>query len=118
MPGVLEGMFATMRSFFTELAKVSPGGSVVELPGVTACLVPALGERSVFNSVIYEDAGQLEAGLDEIAAAYDSAGVTALTVWSHESDVRVGEVLKRAGHTLDARDRTHGRVNMWERRRS
>ena len=30
----------------------------------------------------------------------------------------LSSVLKRAGHTLDARDRTHGRVNMWERRRS
>ena len=102
MPGVIERMLATMRSFFGEFAKASPRGSVFELPGVTACLVPALGQRSVFNCVVYERAEDLEAGLDEVAAAYDGAGVEAWTVWSHESDLRAADVLERAGHKLDA----------------
>jgi ribosomal protein S18 acetylase RimI-like enzyme len=96
-------MFATMRAYFGALAEASPGGHVVELPGVAGCVVPRLPERSVFNCVIYDDAGALEQGLDRLAEAYDSAGVNAWTVWVHESDTRAQEVLAGAGHELDAK---------------
>ena len=102
MPRVLERMFATMRSFFCRFAEASPGGSVIALPGVSACVTPGLPNRSVFNSVIYDDAGALEAALGDAASGYVRAGVTAWTVWSHESDGHAAELLARAGHELDA----------------
>ena len=99
---VLDPMFRSMRAFWLAIAGASVGGSALELPGVTAAIVPAMPERSVVNSVVYDDADALERELDAIAAAYDDAGVHAWTVWVHESDERAGDLLAGAGHVLDA----------------
>ncbi len=102
MAAALERMFATMRSAYCAYAAAAPGGCVMEMPGVSAYVMPRIPERSFFNGVVYEDASSLEAALDDVAAAYDRAGVAAWTVWAHESDERASEILERAGHLLDA----------------
>jgi GNAT superfamily N-acetyltransferase len=79
-------MFRTMRAFWLANAERSRGGSTLELPGVAAATVPAMPERSVVNSVVYEDA----------------VGVDAWTVWVHESDARAQDLLAAAGNALDA----------------
>lgn len=93
--------------FWRHLAEAS-GGSVFEDGDVLAAIVPAAAERSVFNSVFFEDGERLLGALEEIAAAYAEAGVRAWTVWVPESEVGVAETLERAGHVLDATPRAMG----------
>jgi len=95
-------MFKSLRAFFLESARASRGGSALELPGVAAAIVPAMPARSVVNCVVYEDVDALGTALDQLAAAYDEAGVNAWTVWVHEDDARAQELLSSAGHVLDA----------------
>mgnify|MGYP001366308829 CR=1 FL=1 len=89
------------------LAEAS-GGHVWEREGVLAAVVPLAPERSVFNSVFYEDGQALLASLDEIAAAYQQAGVKAWSVWVPEEDAGTAAALERAGHTDDAQPREMG----------
>jgi GNAT superfamily N-acetyltransferase len=83
-------------------AAASPGGRTVMRDGLIATIVPAVRERSVFNSVIYDDPAAVEDSLDELATAYDEAGVLAWTVWVPDHDRAIGELLSEAGHVLDA----------------
>src|SRR5919198_5573887 len=106
---MLDVMFRGMWSFWPAFAASTRGGSVVELPGILAGVVPAMPERSVVNCVLYEDAGALESGLEELAAAYDRAGVNAWTVWVYETDEPAQAVLGAAGHALDAAPMGQGR---------
>lgn len=78
------------------------GGSTWEREGVMGAVIPAAPERSVFNSVFYSDGEALLASLDQLAVAYDEAGVRAWTVWVPEDDRKVATALERAGHKLDA----------------
>lgn len=73
-----------------------------ELDGVGAAVVPACPERSVMNCVCYQGAPQLVAALDELAAIYADAGVTAWTVWVPPGDREAASALEAAGHVLDA----------------
>ena len=49
--------------------------------GVTACVSPARPERSVVNSVVYDDAEALIAAIPALAVTYEDAGIAAWTVW-------------------------------------
>ena len=84
------------------------GGSVWEQGGVLAAIVPGAPDRSVFNSVFYEDGERLLGSLEPIADAYERAGVSAWTVWVPEADADVAKGLERAGHVLDATPRYMG----------
>ena len=84
------------------LADASEDSQLVERDGVLAAVVPSVPERSVFNSVVYRDADALAAALDDLAAAYDEAGVLAWTVWVPEVERDAAEVLEGAGHVFDA----------------
>jgi GNAT superfamily N-acetyltransferase len=75
---------------------------VIDRDGVTAAVVPAIPDRSVANSVAYRDGEALGAALDDLAAAYDDAGVRAWTVWVPEDDRESAALLEAAGHRLDA----------------
>ena len=94
-------MFRSMRAFWLANAAATDGGSMLELPGVAAAIVPAMPERSVVNCVVYDNADALESRLDWVAGAYDAAGVQAWTVWVHESDARTQSMLAHSGHVLD-----------------
>lgn len=93
---------------YWRLMAEAAGGTVWERDGVRAAIFPAAPERSVFNSVFYEDGEPLLGALDELAAAYDGAGVRAWTVWVPEADTAVAEGLAAAGHALDANPRDMG----------
>ena len=75
---------------------------MVERDGVLAAVVPATPDRSVVNSVAYEDAGRLERALPELAEVYEAAGVRAWTVWVPHDDAEAAGALAGAGHVLDA----------------
>ena len=95
-----------MAQCFASFAR-SAGAEVIEREGVTAGVNPAVRERSVFNSVVYTEAGALAAVYDELASAY-AAGGCAWTVWVPEDDAATAELLAANGHHLDAKPRAMG----------
>ena len=90
-----------MREWLRLVGRSSPGARVLERDGVTAAVVPAAAERSVVNSVLYQDAAGLAAAYDELAAAYAEIGAV-WTVWVPSNDEEASDALQRAGHELDA----------------
>jgi len=91
-----------LAAFVRILGRGSESSALFEREGVLGAIVPAVPERSVLNSVAYRDAGSLGAALDELAAAYEEAGVRAWTVWVPEDDREAARLLEAAGHKLDA----------------
>jgi GNAT superfamily N-acetyltransferase len=94
-------MLASMRSFFAD-APLPSGGRALASDGVLAAVTPALPERSLANSVIYQSEEALEAAYANLTAAYDDAGVRAWTVWVPGHHERARALLERNGHKLDA----------------
>lgn len=99
---VLERMFRNVGLYFARCAMSSPGGQALQFGGVRAALVPALPHVSIVNCVTYDDPDALESCADELAAAYDEAGVKAWAVWTHERDEHAHAVLSEAGFVLDS----------------
>jgi GNAT superfamily N-acetyltransferase len=95
-------MYETFAAAFAAGAASVDGGRVLEPVGFFAAVNPAVPERSVFNSVLYESHDALASAYDELAAAYAQAGVHAWTVWVPESDGDSAKMLADAGHRLDA----------------
>jgi GNAT superfamily N-acetyltransferase len=90
-----------LRDWIRLLGSSSPGAGVHAADGITAAVVPACPQRSICNSVTYEEAGQLAEALDPLAVAYDAAGISAWTVWAPEFDREAIEALEEEGHVLD-----------------
>jgi GNAT superfamily N-acetyltransferase len=108
VPGDSEDWLQLIRDGMPPLWRLlaaGSGGSVWEDDGVFAAIMPSSPDRSVFNSVFYEDAGALTESLAEIADAYERAGVRAWTVWVPEADGETARALEQAGHANDARPR-------------
>ena len=82
-------------------AIVLAGGNVRRWDGVAAGVVPATPGRSIFNGVTYAEEAALAASIDEVALAYEDAGVDAWTVWVPEEDRASAELLQRRGHMMD-----------------
>ena len=76
----------------------SDGARLVEREGLVASVVPAASERSVVNSVVYEDPAALQDAYAELEAAYTDAW----TVWVPDHDHETAGFLERQGHLLDA----------------
>lgn len=91
-----------LRSFIRLVGGGAGTSQVLEHPGVTASVVPAIPDRSIVNSVAYTDAAALDAAMGDLAAAYDNAGIQAWTVWVPEDDRDAAALLEAAGHRLDA----------------
>jgi GNAT superfamily N-acetyltransferase len=95
-------MQASLRAFYRVVAAGSNESQLLERDGLTAAVVPAAPDRSVFNGVVYERGEALADQLDELARTYDAAGVRAWTVWVPARDADSTALLERAGHRLDA----------------
>jgi GNAT superfamily N-acetyltransferase len=80
------------------LSGASEGAHVIERDGVVASVIPLVTNRSVVNSVIYEDLAGLERIYDELAATYENAW----TVWVPDHDTDTADFLAERGHVLDA----------------
>jgi GNAT superfamily N-acetyltransferase len=76
--------------------------ALVRREGLLASVVPASPQRSIFNSVYYEDPAALAAALDALEALYESRGVRAWTVWVPDEDRETAALLEARGHALDA----------------
>ena len=99
---LFDRQYASLLEFCRIMGQASPGARVVEADGVVASVVPASPDRAIPNSVAYGSAAGLERALPGIAAAYETAGVRAWTVWAPASDSASQALLERAGHFLDA----------------
>jgi len=95
---------AGQAPFWKALAERS-GAQVIEREGVLAAVFADAPDRSIFNSVFYEEGERLLAMLDQLASAYEQAGVRAWTVWVPEADRDVATELEAAGHVDDAHPR-------------
>jgi ribosomal protein S18 acetylase RimI-like enzyme len=74
----------------------------VSWPDVGAAIVPASSERSLPNSVLYEDPAALLEHHEAIAAVYAEAGVRAFTVWVEpEDEAALAPELEARGHVRD-----------------
>lgn len=98
---LFDRVYSGTREFARAVGR-GAGASVHELDGVTATVSPNCPERSVVNSVEYDDAGALAAALPALAGLYDEAGVDAWTVWVPAQDRETARLLEHAGHVLDA----------------
>jgi len=99
---VLDGLVAEIELF----GSASETGSIIRPPGVVASLSPATPERSIFNSVFAADVGSLADAYDELADAYERAGVRAWTVWIEDDDRESADLLAERGHALDGAPRS------------
>jgi GNAT superfamily N-acetyltransferase len=90
-----------LHDWLAILGSAAPESRVVDAEGVRGAIVPACPTRSIPNSVSYTDADSLRAGLDEVSAAYEDAGIAAWTVWVPDFDTEAIELLTAAGHVID-----------------
>jgi predicted GNAT family acetyltransferase len=92
-----------LRDFLRWLGGASPGATTFEAPGVTAAIVPVTPERSIVNSVSFDDDAALEAAYDDLAAAYERHGVAAWTVWTPDFEEGAIALLTGKGHEFDGK---------------
>jgi hypothetical protein len=97
-----ERPYLSLWPFCRMVAASSEGARLMELDGVIATHVAVTPERSITNSVVYEDAPALARALGSLASAYDEAGIRAWAVWVPERDRAAQELLEDFGHELDA----------------
>ncbi len=83
----------------------APDSILIRREGLIASVVPASPQRSLFNSVFYDDPAALAGEVDTLAALYESHGVRAWTVWVPDSDRETARLLASRGHALDAEPR-------------
>jgi GNAT superfamily N-acetyltransferase len=92
-----------MRDWVRMLAECSPDGRTIELDGVTAVVCPSVPQRSIVNSVVYSDPDALADRLEDLASAYDEAGIIAWTVWVPDFEAATIALLEAAGHEFDGK---------------
>lgn len=83
----------------------APDSRLIRRDGLFASLTPAAPQRSLFNSVVYDDAAVLGREYSALAEAYDAAGISAWTVWVPDEDREAARLLSDRGHLLDAAPR-------------
>jgi GNAT superfamily N-acetyltransferase len=101
---------ASMMAFYREIAKAAPKAEIVDRDDMIAVINPATPQASIFNGVVYNNPAAIDRGvIDELAAAYENAGVKAWTVWVPDRDFDTRSALIEAGHDLDTVPRIMGR---------
>lgn len=96
--------YAGIARWLTAIA-AADGASLLSREGLLASIAPAAAERSLFNSVVYDEPGALERHLGELALVYEDAGVLAWTVWVPDADREGAVLLAERGHSLDGAPR-------------
>lgn len=93
---------AGVRDEVEAFGSAAPDSFLVRREGLLAAVVPASPQRSLFNSVHYDDPVVLAAELDALEALYESHDVRAWTVWVPDDDREAARLLDSRGHALDA----------------
>lgn len=94
-----------VREEVVAFGSAAPGSKLVRHEGLVASVAPTAPQRSLFNSVYYDDPRALLARLDALAETYDAHGVRAWTVWVPDADRESARLLSARGHSLDAAPR-------------
>jgi GNAT superfamily N-acetyltransferase len=92
---------AGVRDEVEAFGSASPDSSLIRREGLLAAVVPATPQRSLFNSVFYDDPAAPAREYEMLADAYDAAGVRAWTVWVPDHDRATAGLLADRGHLLD-----------------
>jgi GNAT superfamily N-acetyltransferase len=96
---------AGVRDEIEAFGSAAPDSELIREEGMLAALVPSSPQRSLFNSVYYDDAAALATALDSLAETYERSGVRAWTVWVPDEDRETARLLAGRGHALDAEPR-------------
>jgi hypothetical protein len=99
---LLERTVDGLRAFFEAQASACDRAELIQRDGLVALVNAHIPERSLWNSVLYDDPGALEPAVPELADAYERAGVRAWTVWVPPGDDGTARALERDRHVLDA----------------
>jgi GNAT superfamily N-acetyltransferase len=83
---------------------------LIRCEGLIAAVVPASPQRSVFNSVFYDDPTSLAAEIEMLEETYAAQGVSAWTVWVPDRDRETAGLLEQRGHVLDGAPRAMAMV--------
>lgn len=97
----IDGVRAEVEAF----GSAAPDSLLIRREGLLAAVAPATPQRSLFNSVFYDDPAALAGALDDLAEAYGSRGIDAWTVWVPDEDRDSARLLATRGHVLDAAPR-------------
>jgi GNAT superfamily N-acetyltransferase len=93
---------AGVRAEVEAFGSAAANSSLIRREGLLAAVVPATPQRSIFNSVFYDEPAALAGGYEALAAAYEAAGVRAWTVWVPDEDREAARLLADRGHVLDS----------------
>lgn len=96
---------ASVRAEVEAFGTAAPTSRLVRRDGLLAAVTPATPQRSLFNSVYYDDPAALVREYKALAAVYEEAGVCAWTVWVPDEDREAAQLLAAQGHALDAAPR-------------
>ncbi len=91
----------SLKAFVALLGHAAPASSVIEYPGIVGSLVPDTPERSIFNSVAYDQLEDLKNVYPELDRHYLRAGVRAWTVWLMPGAEDAAGFLTQHGHKFD-----------------
>jgi len=83
----------------------APDSLLVRREGLLAAVVPAAPQRSIFNSVYYDDPAALAREVEPLQERYVERGIRAWTVWVPDEDRGTAGLLAARGHLLDAAPR-------------
>lgn len=88
---------ASQRAFLERFGTrtVKPHGSVI------ASVTPEAPDRSLPNSIAYEDPADVLPALPELERIYRAEGIRAWTVWVRPGDDELAVALEEAGHAFD-----------------
>lgn len=96
---------AGVRDEVEAFGSAARGSRLIRRPGLLASLAPASPQRSLFNSVFYDDPAAPAREYEALAEAYAAAGVRAWTIWVPDEDRETARLLAGRGHVLDAAPR-------------
>jgi GNAT superfamily N-acetyltransferase len=96
---------AGLRDEVEAFGSGAPGSRLIRREGLIASLTPAAPQRSLFNSVLYQDPAALADEVDALREEYDANRIRAWTVWVPDEDRETARLLEGRGHVLDAAPR-------------
>lgn len=102
---------ATLLASWEAIARGSSGAAVRRLPGVTAAVFPSEPERSIYNNAVLArglSPAERIVAMEEMEAAYASAGVEEYAAWVHESEVDLSSELGGRGFAIVESTRVMG----------
>lgn len=94
-----------VRAEVEAFGSAAPDSLLIRRDGLLAAVTPATPQRSLFNSVFYDDPAALAGEVESLTEAYDSRGIDAWTVWVPDEDRETARLLAARGHALDAAPR-------------